>query len=80
MTTQVQVTKIGDKFVLPLSEEMLNKLGIQNGGQIEISISEDSVVLRPSQIDERNKLVEKYVSEIFEEHREVLKALAEGVK
>ena len=80
MTTQVQVTKIGENFMLPLSKEMLDKLGIQNGGEIEVTTSSDAIVLRSSQTDERKKLVEKYTAEIFVEHREVLEALAEGAK
>ena len=80
MTTQIELTKIGDEFMLPLSQDLLNKLGVQNGGQIEITMSDNAVVLRPSSADERKKLIEKYTAEIFEEHREVLIALAEGAK
>lgn len=80
MTTQVQITKIGENFVLPLSADLLDKLGVQNGGEIEISTSGDSVVLRSLQAGERRRLIEKYTTEIFEEHRDVLQALAEGVK
>ncbi len=80
MTTQVKVTKIGDSFVLPLSQEMLDKLGVQNGGEVVVSTVSDALVLRSPQAEERKKLVEKYTAEIFQEHREVLEALAEGAK
>lgn len=80
MTTQVQITKIGENFMLPLPADLLDKLGVQDGGEIEISTSGDSVILRSLQAAERRKLIEKYTTEIFEEHREVLQALAEGAK
>ena len=81
MTTTVKIEKIGDKFVLPLSEEMLEKLGVLNGGEIEAIDFEDHIELRAAQNgNARRKLIEKYTKEIFDEHREVLQALAEGAK
>ena len=80
MTTQVRITKIGDSFVLPLSQEMLDKLGVQNRGDVIVSTLNDALVLRSSQAEDRKKLIEKYTAEILLEHREVLEALAEGAK
>ncbi len=80
MTTQVQVTKIGENFVLPLSQEMLDKLGVKNGGEIEVTTSEDAVVLRSSQRDERKQEFQNLKSEIFDKYEDVFKALAEGAK
>lgn len=80
MTTTIQIEEINGKFVLPLSGDLLEKLGVQNGGQVEVTIETEAVVMRSLQKDERRKLIEKYKAEIFEEHREVLQALAEGAK
>lgn len=80
MTTQVQITKIGDNFVLQLTEEMIRKLGVQDGGEVEISTLDDSLVLRGSNAAERKKLIDKYTAEIFQKHRDVLQALAEGAQ
>ena len=80
MTTEIEIKKIGENFVLPLTQELLEALEIQNGGKVEVTISEKQAVMRPLQKDERRKLFEKYKAQIFEEHREVLQALAEGAK
>lgn len=81
MTTQVDVTRIGDEFVLPLSKEVLKKLGIENGGQIEITTAEDTVVLRAAQTeDARKQEFRKLKDKIFDEYADVFTALAEGAK
>ena len=80
MTTQVQITKIGDQFVLPLSQEMLDKLGVQNGGEVEITTSADAIVLRSLQNGERKQGFQTLKNEMFEKYEDVFKALAEGAK
>lgn len=80
MTTQVKITKIGDSFVLPLSQEMLDKLGIPNGGEIEVMTSEDVIVLRSLQTNTRKQEFQKLKSEMFDKYEDVFKALAEGAQ
>ena len=81
MTTRVKIEKIGDKFVLPLSEEMLQKLGVSNGGEIEAIDFEDRIELRGSQNgDERRREFRKLADEMFEDYKELFTALAEGAK
>lgn len=80
MTTEIEIRKIGEDFVLPLNKELLDALEIQNGGTVEVTISDKQAVVRPLPKDERKKLFEKYLTEVFDEHREVLQALAEGAK
>lgn len=81
MTTTVQVEKIGENFVLPLNDEMLDKLGVKNGGKLEVTTLDDSVVLRPSRIDnQRQEEFQKLKNKIFDEYADVFTALAEGAK
>jgi|GEM_PF-5919955 len=81
MTTRVKIEKIGDKFVLPLSGEMLEKLGVSNGGEIEAIDFENHIELRGSQNgDERRREFRKLADEMFEDYKELFTALAEGAK
>jgi antitoxin component of MazEF toxin-antitoxin module len=81
MTTTVKIEKIGDKFVLPLSEMMLEKLGVTNGGEIEAIDFEDHIELRSAQNDnERRKEFRNLADEMFEDYKELFAALAEGAK
>jgi hypothetical protein len=81
MMTTLKIEKIGDKFVLPLSEEMLQKLGVSNGGEIEAIDFEDHIELRGSQNDnERRQEFRKLANEMFEDYKELFTALAEGAK
>ncbi|HEX8565705.1 MAG TPA: hypothetical protein VF648_08540 [Pyrinomonadaceae bacterium] len=81
MVTTLKIEKIGDKFVLPLSEEMLQKLGVSNGGEIEAIDFEDHIELRGSQNDnERRQEFRKLADEMFEDYKELFAALAEGAK
>ena len=81
MMTTLKIEKIGDKFVLPLSEEMLKKLGVSNGGEIEAIDFEDHIELRGSQNDnERRQEFRKLADEMFEDYKELFTALAEGAK
>lgn len=81
MTTRVKIEKIGDKFVLPLSEEMLEKLGVSNGGEIEAINFEDRIELRSSQNgNARRQEFRKLADEMFEDYKELFAGLAEGAK
>lgn len=80
MTTTIQIEEINGKIVLPLSRDLLDELGVQNGGEVQITKENGALIMRSPQNEERRKLIEKYTAEIFEEHREVLQALAEGAK
>ena len=81
MTTTVKIEKIGDKFVLPLSKEMLEKLGVLNGGEIEAIDFENHIELRCSQNGgERRREFRKLADEMFEDYKELFTALAEGAK
>ena len=80
MTTQVRITKIGDSFVLPLSQEMLDKLGVQNGGEVEITASSNEIILRSLQNGERKQEFQKLKNEMFDKYEDVFRALAEGAK
>ncbi len=81
MTTAVKIEKIGDKFVLPLSEEMLEKLGVSNGGEIEAIDFEDHIELRGAQNgNARRQEFRKLADEMFDDYEELFMALAEGAK
>lgn len=81
MTTHVQVTKIGENFVLPLSKEIVEKLGVQNGGHVELTTNEEAVVLRPSPTENvRQQEFRQLKNEMFDKYADVFTALAEGAK
>lgn len=79
MTMQVRLTKIDGKFMLPLTDEMIRTLGINENEEMNISFeeSEKKIILTSQNEDE---LFEKLTKEMFEERRSMFEALAEGAK
>ena len=82
MTTTIKIEKVGDKLVLLLSEEMLDKLGVTDGGEIEATDFEDRIELRrrSQNADQRQREFRKLADEMFDDYSELFTALAEGAK
>jgi formylmethanofuran dehydrogenase subunit D len=79
MTTTIQIEEINGKFVLPLSSELLEELGVQSGDQVDVTMENGKLVMRSS-ASEDDANFERLKDKMFDEYSEVFTTLAEGLK
>ena len=75
-----QVTLINDSPMVMLSPDLLDRLGIKIGDEVEIAIENSSLVLRPLNGKGRKAFMDEAMRELMERRRVVYERLAEGVK
>lgn len=80
MTTQVQITKIGDNLMIPLPEDVWRRLKLKDGESVEITTNENEAVLRRSTEDDNEREFREIGKKVFEDYHDVFVALAEGAK
>lgn len=76
MTTEIE--KSGDKFVLPLSAEIMLQSGLKEGEKIKISVEIGKIEIRPLAEVELETRVDEIVSKLIEKRRTAYEQLAEG--
>ncbi len=74
-----RIEKIGDSAALLLTDEMLNLLGIGLGDEVDVSISDRELVIRPRNELERRRMIEKATDNVFSRRESVYRRLDEGV-
>ena len=80
MTMNVQFTKVGDVYMLPISEEFIKQLRLNTDEKMSVSVEGNNIVARPLSRIELEKKVDDAMSRLLVERREVYEKLAEGVK
>lgn len=75
-----QVTLFNDAPAVLLAPEVLEQLGIKIGDELEITVEDSSLVLRPLNTTDRKSRMDAAMRELLERRREVYERLAEGVK
>lgn len=78
MTTQIELTKVGDKYMLPLSQEILQQIGIKEGESFDVTANENEVVLRRSARAELETRVDEIVANLIVKRKSAYEKLAEG--
>jgi antitoxin component of MazEF toxin-antitoxin module len=78
MTTEIQIEKSGDNFVLPLSAEIMRQSGLKEGEKIKVSVEVGKIEIRSVAEDELETRVDKIVGELIEKRRSAYERLAEG--
>ena len=76
MLTVVRNSENSKTILIPADE--MEKLGIDDGVEVEMSKENDQIILRPSSETERKRKFEKAKNEIFEEWHDVFVELAKG--
>ena len=79
MTTEIEIEKIGDNFVLPLSAEIIRRSGLKEGEKIRISVENGKIEIRPLAEVELETRVDEIVGRLIEKRRSSYERLAEGV-
>ena len=78
MTIQVQITKIGENAMLPLSDELLKQIGVKVGEAVNLSIEDKKIVMRPQVQVDLEKRVDDIVTDLLERRASTYQKLAEG--
>ncbi|HZS10228.1 MAG TPA: AbrB/MazE/SpoVT family DNA-binding domain-containing protein [Blastocatellia bacterium] len=75
-----QVTLVNDSPVLLLSPELMEKLGISIGDELELAVENRTLIVRPLDEVEREAKMDAAMKDLMERRREVYEKLAEGAK
>lgn len=75
-----EITMIENSPALMLTQEMLDALGAHIGDEVEISVSEQKLIVRAVTEAERVATMEKIMDDLFAARRSAYERLAEGVK
>ena len=71
-----RITTVGNSAALLLSKDMLRLLGLEAGGEVEVSFSGRTMLVRPLKEAERAERVASAVEKVFERHDRALRRLA----
>ena len=77
-----QITTLGDSPALLLTQETLEKLGMNIGDEVSIDVSVENrtLTMRPLVEVERKQKMDVIMAELLESRNELYKRLAEGVE
>ena len=77
-----QITTLGDSPALLLTQETLEKLGMNIGDEVSIDVSVENrtLTMRPLVEVERKQKMDALMAELLESRNELYKRLAEGVE
>lgn len=78
--SQIQVKDSGENLMVVLPPEVIASIGLKAGDTLEVSVVEQSLVLRSVEEVERAKRADESIDKIFQRRRVVLDALAEGAR
>jgi len=75
-----RITATGDSPALLLSQEVLDKLGLKVGDEVDISLVERTLILRSLDEADRARRIENTTSSIFERRKSAYEELAKGIE
>ena len=77
-----QITTLGDSPALLLTQETLEKLGMNIGDEVSIDVSVENrtLTMRPLVEVERKQKMDALMAELLESRNELYKRLAEGIE
>jgi antitoxin component of MazEF toxin-antitoxin module len=78
MTTEIEIKKQGDNFILPLSAEIMRQSGLKEGEKIKISVEIGKIEIRSSAEVELETKVDEIIGNLIEKRRSAYERLAEG--
>lgn len=73
--TTTEITKFGDSLGIVLPQEVLERLGVQPGDQVQMIATDEGVTLKPCDDTVRKQL--DVAEKVMEKRHDVLRRLAE---
>jgi antitoxin component of MazEF toxin-antitoxin module len=78
MTTEIEIVKSGEIFVVPLTAEIMRQSGLKEGEKIKVSVENGKIEIRPLAEVELEARVDEIVDGLIEKRRDAYERLAEG--
>ena len=75
-----RISTSGNSAALVLSQDVLGLMGIAVGDEVDLSLVDRTLVVRPVAEQEREQRVAGAVDDVFSRRRSLLRRLAEGPK
>jgi antitoxin component of MazEF toxin-antitoxin module len=76
--TRQTITTVNNLPALILSADILDQLGVSIGEEVDITLVEQTLVMRSSAVAQREQRVEALIQSLLERRSQVYAALAEG--
>lgn len=70
----------GEEAALLLPPETLDKMGLSIGDEVDLSVEDGALVVRPLNESTRAQRIEEVTGEVFERRQNAYRRLAEGVE
>ena len=78
MALRKKVTAVGNSAAIVLSRDLLQLLDLEIGAEVELSVTDKTLVVRSAREAERAERVKAAADGVFERRRGLLERLAEG--
>ena len=72
------ITTIGDSAALLLTAEVLNQVGVQVGDEVDVSVVDRTLIVRPLDEVEREKTFSEGMESLLKRRKRLYEALAKG--
>jgi antitoxin component of MazEF toxin-antitoxin module len=69
-----------DSAAILLPQEVLDEMGVHEGDEVDVSVSDRTLVMRPLADTDRPGKIEEATKAVFERRRAAYKKLAEGAE
>jgi putative addiction module antidote len=74
-----KITQLGNSGAIVLPKDILAMMNIGIGDEVELSMNEKSLIMRPLSENTRRELFQSSLNQVMIERKELLKRLAKGV-
>lgn len=75
-----RIAAVGEGPALILTQELLDQLGVKAGDQVDITVADRTLTVRPLAEAERARLIDEAMEKLIERRRGLYQRLAEGPK
>ncbi|HXG63606.1 MAG TPA: AbrB/MazE/SpoVT family DNA-binding domain-containing protein [Blastocatellia bacterium] len=75
-----RITTAGDSAAILLPQEVLDQMGVKVGDEVDLSVVERTLILRPLDEAERARKIEEATDTVFERRKSAYEELAKGVE
>jgi len=75
-----RITATEDSATLLLPQEIIDQLGLQQGDEVDVSVVDRTVILRPLDESERAQRLRSVTDSVFESRADAYEELAKGAK
>ncbi len=75
-----RITSLGDSAAILLSQELLDQMRLKIGDEIDLSVVESALIVRPLPGVEQTSRIESVIEEVFDRRKGAYEELAKGVE